>query len=74
MQLFFNAAILPQINPSRHLRHVLHSFLEYYNSDRTHLALSKDAPIARAVTSVGAISSRPILGGCIGNMFGSDFR
>jgi len=42
----------------RHLR-----YLEYYNGARTHLALSKDAPIARAVTSVGAISSAPILGG-----------
>ena len=44
----------------RHLRHVLHS---YYNGARTHLALSKDAPIPRAVKPVGAISSAPILGG-----------
>ena len=47
----------------RHLRHVLHSYLEYYNGARTHLALSKDAPIPRAVKPVDANSSAPILGG-----------
>jgi hypothetical protein len=29
----------------RHLRHVLRSYAEYYNSARTHLSLAKDAPI-----------------------------
>jgi len=47
----------------RHLRHVLLSYLEYYNNGRTHLALRKDAPISRAVQSVGAICPKPILGG-----------
>ena len=47
----------------RHLRHVLLSYQEYYNGARTHLALRKDAPISRAIQSVGAIRSTPILGG-----------
>ena len=47
----------------QHLRHVLHSYLDYYNSARTHLALSKDAPISRSVQSVGAMHCTPILGG-----------
>ena len=47
----------------RHLCHVLHSYLEYDNGARTHLALSKDAPIPRAIKPVGANSSAPILGG-----------
>ena len=47
----------------RHLRHILLSYLDYYNGARTHLALRKDAPISRAIKSVGAICSTPILGG-----------
>ncbi|MGE0829233.1 MAG: integrase core domain-containing protein [Hyphomonadaceae bacterium] len=27
-----------------HLRHVLHAYVQYYNFDRTHLALGKDSP------------------------------
>ncbi len=33
----------------RHLRHVLLSYLKYYNEVRTHLSLEKDAPVSRAV-------------------------
>ena len=47
----------------RHLRHVLLSYMEYYNGARTHLALSKDAPTPRVVQIVGVISPMPILGG-----------
>ena len=47
----------------RHLRHVLLSYMRYYNDTRTHLALNKDAPISRAADTVGRIFSRPILGG-----------
>ncbi|WP_425905465.1 integrase core domain-containing protein [Nitrobacter sp. TKz-YC02] len=32
----------------RHLRHVLHSYMSYYNGTRTHLSLNKDAPKSRA--------------------------
>ena len=47
----------------RHLRHVLLSYLQYYNETRTHLSLDKDAPIPRAVEAIGRILSRPVLGG-----------
>ena len=47
----------------RHLRHVLLSYMSYYNSTRTHLSLNKDAPISRAAETAGRILCRPILGG-----------
>jgi transposase InsO family protein len=47
----------------RHLRHLLLSYMKYYNETRTHLSLNKDAPIPRAVQAVGSIICRPILGG-----------
>ena len=47
----------------RHLRHVLLSYMSYYNGTRTHLSLNKDAPISRAAETAGRIISRPILGG-----------
>ena len=46
-----------------HLRHLLHSYMHYYNGARTHLSLGKDAPIPRAVQVVGRILPKPILGG-----------
>jgi transposase InsO family protein len=47
----------------RHLRHVLLSYLEYYNLVRTHLSLEKDAPVSRATLRAGHIHCRPVLGG-----------
>src|ERR1700722_7609467 len=47
----------------RHLRHVLLSYMDYYNGTRTHLSLNKDAPISRAAEAAGRILCRPILGG-----------
>jgi len=47
----------------RHLRHVLLSYMQYYNDARTHLSLNKDAPVPRAVQAVGHILPAPILGG-----------
>ena len=47
----------------RHLRHVLLSYMSYYNGTRTHLSLNKDAPMSRAVETAGRIICRPILGG-----------
>jgi transposase InsO family protein len=47
----------------RHLRHVLLSYMQYYNEVRTHLSLNKDAPAPRSVQRVGHILYRPILGG-----------
>ena len=47
----------------RHLRHLLLSYMNYYNEARTHLSLNKDAPISRAVDTTGRIIGRPVLGG-----------
>ena len=47
----------------RHLRHVLLSYMNYYNEARTHLSLSKDAPVPRAVERAGHILCQPVLGG-----------
>jgi transposase InsO family protein len=47
----------------RHLRHLLKSYQKYYNEARTHLSLQKDAPIPRAVQTVGETLAVPILGG-----------
>ena len=46
-----------------HLRHLLRSYLNYYNETRTHLSLDKDAPVSRAIQTVGRIFARPVLGG-----------
>ena len=35
----------------------------YYNETRTHLSLDKDAPVSRAIQTVGRIFARPVLGG-----------
>ncbi len=47
----------------RHLRHLLLSYMDYYNEARTHLSLNKDAPISRAADTTGRIVGRPVLGG-----------
>ena len=47
----------------RHLRHLLRSYMHYYNGARTHLSLGKDTPIPRAVQVVGRILPTPVLGG-----------
>jgi transposase InsO family protein len=46
-----------------HLRRVLKSYADYYNSFRTHRSLKKDAPVSRRVQRIGVINSRSILGG-----------
>src|SRR5260221_14192834 len=46
-----------------HLRQILSAYAAYYNQVRTHLALSKDAPLGRAVQRTGAIVAIPILSG-----------
>ena len=58
----------------RRLRHVLLSYMGYYNGMRTHLSLNKDAPISRAAESTGRIICRPILGDCTINTDGYDLR
>jgi hypothetical protein len=46
-----------------HLRRILGAFAAYYNKVRVHRSLDKDAPFHRAVEHLGAIASRPFLGG-----------
>src|ERR1039458_10777112 len=46
-----------------HLRRILKSCADYYNSVRTHRSLHKDAPISRPIHQTGIIRSHPILGG-----------
>jgi transposase InsO family protein len=46
-----------------HLRQVLKSYADYYNSVRTRQSLNKDAPVSRPIQRTGVISSRAILGG-----------
>jgi len=50
---------------SRHLHHLLKSYQRYYSEARTHLSLSKDAPVSRPVAPPGngAIVAIPHLGG-----------
>jgi transposase InsO family protein len=47
----------------QHLRHILMSYMDYYNAARTHLSLGKDAPVRRLVQRAGRIEVRPVLGG-----------
>jgi transposase InsO family protein len=47
----------------QHLRHLLNSYREYYNEARTHLSVSKDAPVPRAIQAHGRTCAIPLLGG-----------
>jgi transposase InsO family protein len=47
----------------RHLLRILSLYSTYHNQSRTHLALSKDAPIRRAVQGSGTVVATPILFG-----------
>jgi hypothetical protein len=47
----------------RHLRQVLTLYSLYYNETRTHLGLSKDAPLRRAVQRSGTIVTTQVLSG-----------
>ena len=57
----------------RHLRHLLNSYQKYYNEARTHLSLHKDAPIPRAVHTVGRTLAVPVLGGLHTNISEREF-
>jgi transposase InsO family protein len=46
-----------------HLRRVLKSYADYYNSVRTHRSLNKDAPVTRQIQRIGSIKSHAILRG-----------
>jgi Integrase core domain len=53
-----------------HLRQTLRAYADYYNRARSHLALAKDAPIARPVQTEGAIAACPSSEGSITSTFG----
>src|SRR5882724_5536286 len=46
-----------------HLRRIISGYAAYYNASRTHRSLNKDAPLHRAIERLGAVVSRPFLGG-----------
>lgn len=48
-----------------HARRLLASYVAYYNSDRTHMSLDKDAPDGRAIEPpvLGKVISLPRVGG-----------
>jgi len=46
-----------------HLRRVVKSFADYYNTMRTHRTLNKDAPASRPVQQIGRIASHVLVGG-----------
>jgi transposase InsO family protein len=46
-----------------HLRRILAAYASYYNAFRTHLSLTKDAPVRRPIQRLGQLAARPILGG-----------
>ena len=52
-----------QVLSERHLRRVLKSYFAYYHHSRTHLALAKDVPEARAIQYHGQILAIPQVGG-----------
>ena len=47
----------------QHLRRVLRSYPAVLQRHRTHLSLAKDAPLPRAIQTVGSILPLPVLGG-----------
>src|SRR6266436_6534359 len=51
------------VSGEAHLRRILISYADYYNSVRTHRSLHKDAPIFRPIQQIGIIRSHLILGG-----------
>ena len=47
----------------QHLRQVLKSYANYYNTARTHRSLNKDAPVSRPIQRIGRIVSHALVGG-----------
>jgi hypothetical protein len=58
----------------RHPRHVLLSYMTYYNDARTHLSLNKDVPVPRAADTAGVLSANQSWADCIINIPGFDLR
>jgi hypothetical protein len=47
----------------RHLLRVLREYVEYCNESRPHQSLDRNSPMRREVEAVGAVCSKPVLGG-----------
>jgi len=58
----------------RHLRHVLLSYMNYYNGTRTHLSLDKDSPYRALLRGQGVLFAAQSSADCITNMSGFDLR
>ncbi|MFC1936719.1 integrase core domain-containing protein [Chloroflexota bacterium] len=52
-----------------HLRHVLIEFIDYYNSSRPHQGIDQLTPVPHAVSPIGSIRRRKILGGVINSYY-----
>jgi hypothetical protein len=46
-----------------HLREILHEYVRYYNTQRTHLGIGKDSPESRDVQVDGEINKVAVVGG-----------
>ena len=51
------------VTGEQQLCRTMQSYVDYYNRARTHLALSKDAPLTRRTERHGVIQAVPVLGG-----------
>jgi transposase InsO family protein len=58
----------------RHLRHVLLSYMNYYNETRTHLSLDKDSPHRVLLRGQGVFFAAQSSADCITNTSGFDLR
>jgi transposase InsO family protein len=47
----------------QHLRRLVKSYANYYNTARTHRSLAKDAPVSRPVQRIGRFVSNALVGG-----------
>ena len=49
----------------RHLCRIMHEYVAYYNADRPHLSLERNAPEPRSIQPPedGAVTAFPVLGG-----------
>lgn len=47
----------------RHLRRLLHEFVDYHNRDRPHRSLNLEPPTSKPRKSEGSIFVRPVLAG-----------
>ena len=55
-------AVAEEMNES-HLRAILQSYIHYYNTQRTHLGISKDSPEPREVQAEGGIDKVAVVNG-----------